>query len=230
MYWIYLGLFLLIIAIPVLITGDTYYLHEDSIETTLIACLGTIGFLLYVLQHKVVRQHLREKLRLQKKTSDATRDLSQSYSYIGEVNRKIDILENTIVRLPQKALKKAASDELLTDILEAMKLVLHTDEAILLWHSNDEWQSFGGSLKKHFPEVSHEMLLKNKKQFFGFGTGEGMMLRDEGVLCHVYILFRRQQHTGDAPEGAAQILLALGMLILVLAIPGTKKKLKKEQL
>ncbi len=111
-----------------------------------------------------------------------------------------------------------------------MKLVLHADEAILLWHSNDEWQSFGGGIKKHFPKVSYEMLLKNKKQFFVFETGEGMMLRDEGVLCHVYILFRRQQHTGDTPEGAAQILLALGMLILVLAIPGTKKKLKKAPL
>jgi hypothetical protein len=230
MYWIYLGLFLFIIAIPLLISGNTEYLREESIETILIACLGSIGFVLYILQHKVVRRHLREKLRLQKKTSDANRDLSQSYSYIGEVNRKIDILENTIIHLPQKALKKVAVEGLLQDILEALKLVLHADVAILLWQSNNEWQSFGGNMKKYFPEIRYEMLLKNKKQTFVFGKDEGVMLRGNSNASCIYVLFRRKQHGGDASEGVAQILLAMSMLILVLDMSGSKKGFKKEQL
>jgi hypothetical protein len=134
MYWIYLFLFVLVVLTPKIIQVGVLFFHEEDLESLLIFCLGTLGFMLYLAKEKALLKMLKEKLRLQKQTHTITRDLSQSYSYIGEMNRKFDIVKELIFRLPKDTTDTRAKNEpkiLYASILEAVRL-LTKGEAVSL--------------------------------------------------------------------------------------------------
>jgi hypothetical protein len=114
MYWIYLALFVSAVLTPKVISGTFLTFPEEDAEALIVLLFGSTGFFLYFAKEKALLQHIREKLRLQQEKHDITRDLSDSYSYIGEANRKMDLLKGLIVSLPvaldrfQKGEKKDA--------------------------------------------------------------------------------------------------------------------------
>jgi hypothetical protein len=101
MYWIYLTLFVLAILTPQFIAREVGLLREEDVEALLIFCFGAFGFMIYLAKEKTLLKLIREKLHLEKQTSLITRDLSDSYSYIGEMNRKLDIVQDFIFDLPK---------------------------------------------------------------------------------------------------------------------------------
>ncbi len=111
MYWIYLTLFVLVILTPQFVFGDATYLREEDIESLFIFCFGTFGFLAYLAKEKTLLRAIREKLHLQKQTNMITRDLSDSYSYIGEMNRKLDIVKEFIFNLPRMVVSISGKKE-----------------------------------------------------------------------------------------------------------------------
>lgn len=104
MQWIYLILFACAVLVPELIRRDFSRIQEERIETVLIFFFGVIGFLIYFAKEKSLIRHLSDKLRLQQERQDMTRDLSDSYSYIGEVNRKMDLMMSLVLDLPEAAM------------------------------------------------------------------------------------------------------------------------------
>lgn len=133
MYWIYLTIFILVILTPRFITGGWQFLHEEDIESVLIFCLGTLGFMIYLAKEKALLRVFREKLHLQKQTNIITRDLSDSYSYIGEMNRKLDIVKELIFQLPQTTSEAFSKKErhLFKPFLETTSLLSKTDQVLL---------------------------------------------------------------------------------------------------
>ncbi len=133
MYWIYLVIFILIILTPKLISNDFGFLHEEDVEALLIFCFGTFGFMIYLAKEKALLRVFREKLHLQKQANIITRDLSDSYSYIGEMNRKLDIVKDLIFRLPQSTAEAFAKDRssIYASLLETVSLLTKTDQVIL---------------------------------------------------------------------------------------------------
>ena len=125
MYWIYLGIFVFIILTPKIIQDGAFFLREDDIESLLIFCFGVFGFLLYLVKEKALITVLKEKLNLQKQTHIITRDLSDSYSYIGEMNRKFDIVKELIFRLPKETVNTFGKKEpaLYHSVMEAIHLL-----------------------------------------------------------------------------------------------------------
>src|SRR3989344_5027965 len=107
MYWIYLSIFVAVVFMPMLVQGGLFFLAEDTVEALIIFCLGALGFLIYLAKDKALIRLIREKILLQKQTNIITRDLSDSYSYIGELNRKFDIVKNLAFHLP-RALSEGA--------------------------------------------------------------------------------------------------------------------------
>lgn len=133
MYWIYLALFVLAILTPQFISGERSFLREEDIEALLIFCFGTFGFMVYLAKEKTFLKVFREKLHLQKQTNMITRDLSDSYSYIGEMNRKLDIVKDFIIDSPKavaSALDKKEQD-LYASLLETVSLLGKTDQVVL---------------------------------------------------------------------------------------------------
>ena len=100
MYWIYLALFVLAVLTPEVVTDEVLTIPEEEAEALLVLLFGSTGFFIYFAKEKALIRHIREKLRLQQEKHDITRDLSDSYSYIGEANRKMDLLKGLVASLP----------------------------------------------------------------------------------------------------------------------------------
>lgn len=133
MYWIYLILFITIILTPKVIQEGVWFFREEDAEALIIFCFGLFGFVLYLVKEKALLRILQEKLHLQKRANIITKDLSNSYSYIGGINRKFDIVKSFIFHLPkdmtETLVKKKA--ETFRSIIEAAKLLAKTDAVSL---------------------------------------------------------------------------------------------------
>ncbi len=172
MYWIYLALFVLAILTPQFVSGERSFLREEDIEALLIFCFGTFGLMVYLAKEKTFLKVFREKLHLQKQTNMITRDLSDSYSYIGEMNRKLDIVKDLMFDLPKTvaaALGKKDED-LYATLLETVSLLGKTDRVVLCFvHTRKKVmeQVFEKNTKQSFvPHLDPKKLLAEDKFFW----------------------------------------------------------------
>lgn len=111
MYWIYLALFILAVMIPGIVSDDDrfFFLKEEQIEEISIFFLGFFGFLIFLISEKRSAKYLKEKMKIQKEAREISKNLTSTYSYIGETNRKLDIIRNiseNLLDLPRITQKK----------------------------------------------------------------------------------------------------------------------------
>lgn len=133
MYWIYLALFVLAILTPQFISGGESVFTEQDIESLLIFCFGVFGFVVYFTKEKALLRIFREKKQLQNQANLMTRDLSDSYSYIGEMNRKLDIVKDFIFDLPKTTARISGEKEekLYASLLGTVSILAKTDRVVL---------------------------------------------------------------------------------------------------
>lgn len=145
MYWIYLVIFILAILTPKFIQHEFFLLKENDIESLLIFCFGAFGFMVYLAKEKMLLRVFREKLHLQKQTNIITRDLSDSYSYIGEMNRKLDIVKELIFTLPKTTSESLGKGPgaVYRPLLEAASMLAKTDQVTLCFaeKKSKEWKA-----------------------------------------------------------------------------------------
>ncbi len=123
MYWIYFILFILAVFTPDLIQTDFPYLSEKRTEELLIFILGATAFLIFLRKEKQLNLQLKEKIKIQKEASLTSKDLTDTYSYIGEINRKIDILKDIALGISEgSALTPEKEMELCRSILYAVQM------------------------------------------------------------------------------------------------------------
>lgn len=132
MYWIYLALFIVAVLVPDLIRGNFYFLSETRAEELLIFLLGMAGFLIFVFKEHQLSIHEEAAKKNAKKLFRATKDLAESYGYIGEVNRKMEILMQIGLGLADKAeLTKAKEKEIYIAIINAANAILKSKSTCL---------------------------------------------------------------------------------------------------
>ncbi|MEK9151190.1 MAG: hypothetical protein AAB547_00995 [Patescibacteria group bacterium] len=171
MYWVYLAIFILVIFTPKVIRDGFFFLREEDVEALIIFGFGIFGFMLYLVKEKALLRVFQEKLRLQKKTNTITRDLSDSYSYIGEMNRKFDIVKELIFFLPKNTAEALANGQKETyrSIIQAVKLLSKTEPVSLRFVNmktkkiEKTVENGSGGLFAHF---DGEILLASKKTFW----------------------------------------------------------------
>lgn len=173
MYWIYLILFVLIILTPKVIHQGAFFLAEEDVESLVIFSFGIVGFLIYIAKEKALLRVFREKLHLQKQTNIITRDLSDSYSYIGEMNRKFDIVKDLIYNFPRNApdLLQNKNADFYAPILEAARLLAKTDHVSLRFVNYREHKIekvYEGAIpqKMHMDHFDAECLLHARRYFW----------------------------------------------------------------
>jgi hypothetical protein len=94
--------------------------------------LGSLGFIVFLMMEKKFKKNLAEKNKIQGQVNSMSKDLKHSYSYIGEINRKLDILENIAHGYPESAkLTHKNESELYVSIMEAIRLFGKSDEFAL---------------------------------------------------------------------------------------------------
>lgn len=103
MYWIYLIIFVLAVLVPDVVPRDSmvFFLDEEQLEELLIFILGLTGFLIFRWKEKQSNSRLAEKIKIQKEAHQISKSLTDTYSYIGETNRKLDILKNISINLAE---------------------------------------------------------------------------------------------------------------------------------
>lgn len=104
---------------------------------------------------KAFNRLLFEKQTLQRQLSRTNKDLTNSYSYIGETNRKLDILENIALGYPESPqLANKNSEETYDSIMGAVQIFGKSDEFILRFIRKPDMEIIQEI--KSFPEIEIE--------------------------------------------------------------------------
>ncbi|MEK9173874.1 MAG: hypothetical protein AAB845_01275 [Patescibacteria group bacterium] len=212
MYWMYLLLCVFAILTPEFIQSGTWMLSQDDLESLIIFGFATLGLLLYISKEKAFFQAHEEKVTLQKKTNTISKDLSQSYSYIGEMNRKLDVIQEVIFELPKKTLlKRKKPTDLYKPVLDAAKVFARTDKAALLIVDIKKKicsEEIDGHLFKRYEP---EYLLGAKKSFW---TDDKVLIVRSPYAAggkHVFLLLEKVTNHSEDMEHlqilASQVLL-----------------------
>ena len=129
MYWLYLIVFTFIVFIPTAVQHGFYGFSVVQTQEIITLIFGTFAMIVFLVQEKMLKKNLAEKSAIRKKTNRITKDLTQSYSYIGEINRKLDILEQIILSYPESIKLTVKKQKAMYDsILEAIRLLGKSDE------------------------------------------------------------------------------------------------------
>jgi hypothetical protein len=171
MYFVYLALFILIVLTPKIIQDGVLFFREEDVESLIIFCFGVFAFTLYLAKEKALLRVFQEKLHLQKKTNIITKDLSDSYSYIGGMNRKFDIVKDLIFHLPNDTADALSEKkpETYQSILQAVHLLAKV-EGVSLRFVNVKTKKLEKVVEnepsEQFSPFEAEILLAPKKVFW----------------------------------------------------------------
>jgi hypothetical protein len=224
MYWAYLIIFVLIILTPEFVGHGTWLLSEDDLESLLIFGFGTLGLLLYVSKEKAFFRVREEKVILQKKTNTISKDLSQTYSYIGEMNRKIDVIQDVIFDLPKKsATHKKKHTDLYKPIIDAVKVFARTDKVTLFVVDIKEQKLIEVAEKNYFKHCTAESLLNKKKSFWVEDACFVARSPQSAAGRHTFLVIgKTANHTEDIE--LLQLLSAQALLLATLDNVSVDKK------
>lgn len=159
MYWFFLIIFIITVLVPDLVRSDVFFLSETRAEEFLIFLLGASVFIIFIKSEQQIFFHKKEKEKDQKKIEQTVKDLVESYSYIGEVNRKMDILMNIALGLSDRTvLSKAHEKETYASIVSAANSLLKADFTCLRFVDTKNWQT-----QKEFRSEGKGNLTKNSE-------------------------------------------------------------------
>ena len=128
MYWIFLIIFIIAVLTPDIIRDNFFFLSETRVEEIIIFTMGAIAFFFFIKNEQLLIFHKKEKERDQKKIDQTVKDLVESYSYIGEVNRKMDFLMNIALGLSDRSLlSKSKENEIYQSIVSASNFLMKAD-------------------------------------------------------------------------------------------------------
>ncbi|MDD5464724.1 MAG: hypothetical protein PHP62_06260, partial [Candidatus Moranbacteria bacterium] len=98
------------------------------IEELAIIFVGMLGFLFIIVKERQLASHRKEKEREQRRLQQTAKDLVESYSYIGEVNRKMDLLMQIGLGLSERStLNKKQEKEIYQSILDSTNFLLKAE-------------------------------------------------------------------------------------------------------
>lgn len=132
MYWIFLLIFIVAVLIPDIVRQPIYFLTEERAEEAAIFLLGAFAFLVFIKNELLILLHKKEKAKDQKKIDQTVKDLVESYSYIGEVNRKMDIIMNIALGISDRStLNKKKEKEIYESIANAANFLMKSESVAL---------------------------------------------------------------------------------------------------
>lgn len=147
MYWIFFILFAIGVLVPDIIKGGTSFISEERVEEMVLFLLGATGFIIFLFKERELLSEKREKENNKKRLDETGKDLIESYSYIGEVNRKTDLLIEVMLGLSEgEILDNKKEKEAYLSIADAAKLMLKGENATLLFFNERE----GGVVEESF--------------------------------------------------------------------------------
>lgn len=141
MYWVYLITLTFTVSVPTLITQGYWIFDLRTTQEIAILLLGLICFVIFLVMEKSLNRLQAEKSLFQRQVTRMSKDLTNSYSYIGETNRKLDILENIARGYPESSqIISKDSEEAFDSILGAVQTFGKSDEFVLRFVKNSQFE------------------------------------------------------------------------------------------
>jgi hypothetical protein len=169
MYWIYLIIFVLAILVPDIIPHDStiFFLGEEQLEEIIIFILGLMGFLIFRWKERQSNINLTEKIKIQKEAHQISRSLTDTYSYIGETNRKLDVMKNISMKLlglPDLDPKK--EKQFFDTLMESIYILGKSKKFIIRFINieNGETEKEIKNKRRIFSKVDNKEIIKNLKK------------------------------------------------------------------
>ncbi|PIU08291.1 MAG: hypothetical protein COT31_02970 [Candidatus Moranbacteria bacterium CG08_land_8_20_14_0_20_34_16] len=188
MYWIFLIFFIITILIPDIVRTDLYSISETRIEEFSIFFMGALAFIIFLKNEQQLIFHKKEKEKDQKKIEQTVKDLVESYSYIGEVNRKIDLLTQVALGFSDRSiLTKTQEKEIYQSIIKASNSLFKADFSSLHFvdvktgKTKKEIYSDSENQKNIFPKKDtllnilkkeESSIIKEKNYLIGFSSSK----------------------------------------------------------
>lgn len=152
MFFLYLAIFITIVSTPFLITGGWWIFTEDEFEALMLLGAGIVSFMIYRLKDYQVFENIRDRVRLQRSFARAQKELSESYSYIGQANRRTDIMYEIF-----SDLSHLESHGYKDGVQRAMALLPYTNDYSFRFINIEQSRSYkkmgGGSTYNHLPDT-----------------------------------------------------------------------------
>ncbi len=220
MYWIYLVLFVLMIFTPEVVSNGVLFFREEDLESIFIFGFGLVGLLLYLGKETALMRAIRDKLSLQQESNQIKKDLTQSYSYIGEMNRHLEILKNMIFESPHTAEELLHGDQgrVYASVFDATLLLAHTDSAALIFVHQDSGQvltTHQVGNKDLFRLLTGENLLATKKYWWQDGGLSYVRSSESSRGVAAFLVFRTVKNRVEE-TGVFQILVTHALLLFSL--------------
>lgn len=132
MYWIYLIIFTATVFVPSFIDHGVFSLSIIQTQEYTILLIGLLAYFIFLFQEKSLRSTETKRSEIQKEANRMTRDLTQSYSYIGEINRKLDIMKSLMRQYPANEMaQKKHEQEFFFEIIEAIKAITKSQGVVI---------------------------------------------------------------------------------------------------
>lgn len=132
MYWVNLITLTFIVFSPMVIPQGNEIFSITQLHEIILSFLAFIILIIFLIMERRLKITTSEKLKLQSQVNRMNKDLRQSYSYIGETNRKLDILENIAVAFPENSqLEKIKQTDIYDSIMGAIQIFGKADEFVL---------------------------------------------------------------------------------------------------
>ncbi len=232
MYWIYLVLFVLVVFAPEYIHHGYFFLGEEDAESVLIFFLALIGFLLYLGKERALSRIRKEQRVVSREKTIISQDLENSYSYIGELNRKFEILKRSVGSLPGTLAvfgRSEQDEDLYRPILDAVKILSKSDSVALYFvHMGErhiERICIDGR-RNVFSGVTEEVLLLEKTRRF-WQEGDRYFAASPKLADHFrcFVVFPKKANEIDDPE-IFKILASEALFLFCLVKRGKYMKQK----
>ncbi|MFA5994379.1 MAG: hypothetical protein WC823_05465 [Parcubacteria group bacterium] len=160
---------------------------EERIEEFLIFVMGITSFLFFILKEHQLEAQSKEKLKEQRRLQQTAKDLVDSYSYIGEVNRKMDMLMKIGANLSESvSLNKKKECKVFDNILDTTIFLLKGQSASLVFYNV--------KTKRIIKEICSDkkcQLIKKNKDFFTLEKDIYIKVIED------YIIFSSNRSTQD---------------------------------
>lgn len=221
MYWVYLTLFVLIIFTPQIISNGVLFFREEDLESIVIFCFGLIGLILYLGKESALMRAIRDKLSLQKESNQIRKDLVQSYSYIGEMNRHLEILKQMIVESPHtvQELMHGERGRVYESVFEAALLLAQSDAVALIFADVTTGNQIAfyhtGTERERFSSLDTKALLATKKYWWQQDGLACVRSSEETRGVTALLIFRALKNRVEE-TGIFQILVTHALLLFSL--------------
>lgn len=128
LYWAFFIILIIATLVPDIIRNGYFFISEERIEELLIFFLGSSSFIIFIFKERQLDIERREKELKSKRLDQTGKDLVESYSYIGEVNRKMDILLNVALGFSNSTnVNKKEVGEVFNSVVKAAGFIMKAD-------------------------------------------------------------------------------------------------------